>query len=146
MLLAGLHPTLRNRTGSRIGVEFFPSRAPDLTTAGSSENTEFECTRCDALASGQLTMNSAISAYGNAGWRSTFRTFDRAGSNLSRCPFQRAGSSPCRYPRTAAQSRTDSIRPRTRLSVSGFVDKMGSMMPRIAKVSISTTVNRPIFR
>ena len=54
MLLAGLHPIRRNRPGPRIEVEFFPSRAPDLTTAGSSENTEFERTRCNARASGQL--------------------------------------------------------------------------------------------
>jgi hypothetical protein len=44
----------------------------------------------------------------------------------ARLPFHCAGFTPCRKPRTVAASSTASMRPRTRLAVSGFFDQIGS--------------------
>ena len=62
---------------------------------------------------------------------------------LSR-PRQRAGFSPVRSPRAAAASSTASIRPRTRVAVSGFVDQIGSRIAKTCTVSTSPTGMLPI--
>ncbi len=73
-------------------------------------------------------MNSAISSIGRARWCLTRDTFPGSASSLSRCPFHRAGFGQDRSSRVAAQSRTASNRPRTRLAVSVFVVQIGVRM------------------
>ena len=53
------------------------------------------------------------------------------------------GLSPLRYPRMVAQPSTNSILPRSRLAVSGFVDQIGSITRITSATSMSRTGNPP---
>lgn len=75
------------------------------------------------------------SMYGTALWCSTFWTEEVAGSRCCNGPVQAAGFSPSRYFMALAQPRIFSIRPLSRLAVSGFVVQIG-----LRTLSTSSTV------
>ena len=64
-------------------------------------------------------------------------SFDGRGNKWSRWPRQRAGFSPVRCPRAVAQSRTASMRARTRVAVSGLAVHIGSST--LSTIPVSTS-------
>ena len=72
------------------------------------------------------------------------RASSALGNVSLRWPSHRAGFSPSRYPRTRAQSKTRSIRPRMRAADSGVFVQIGSNTFRTRPVSIAET-GRPLI-
>ncbi len=90
-----------------------------------------------------VAMKAANSTKGRAARCLTGAMRPCAGNTFARWPFQRAGFASVRYPRTAAQSRTFSIRPRSLLAVSVFEVQSGSRTSVMCRTSTSETANAP---